>query len=282
VVEAKTQAGGFSPGVAARLDLGDGRRAFVKAVSEATNPESPTFHRREARILASLPASVPVPRLLALYDQAGWVALLIEDVDGRHPGEPWTEPDVSLVVGALTELARSLTPPPLTVGATAADALAREICGWAIALGRRETRLSRWCLRNLERLAALEAEAPSAASGNTQLHFDTRADNLLVAQGRVFVVDWPHARVGAPFVDWLAMAPSVEMQGGPAAKEFFARFDTAGVPDRAIEAVLCSVAGYFVVRALDPPPPGIPTLRAFQAAQGRAAVGWLRELTGWE
>jgi hypothetical protein len=33
VVAARTQTGGFSPGVAARLELADGGRAFVKAVS---------------------------------------------------------------------------------------------------------------------------------------------------------------------------------------------------------------------------------------------------------
>ena len=32
VAAARTQTGGFSPGVAARLELTDGRRAFVKAV----------------------------------------------------------------------------------------------------------------------------------------------------------------------------------------------------------------------------------------------------------
>jgi hypothetical protein len=36
-----------------------------------------------------------------------------------------------------------------------------------------------------------------------------------------------------------------------------------------------------VVRALDPPPPGIPTVRAFQAAQGEVALAWLKERLGW-
>jgi hypothetical protein len=77
------------------------------------------------------------------------------------------------------------------------------------------------------------------------------------------------------------MAPSVTMQGGPDPNSFLARFDVAGVPKNSIDAVLCSLAGYFVVRALEPPPPGIPTVRAFQAAQGEVAVAWLRERLGW-
>ena len=38
VLGAQTQPGGFSPGVAARLTLADGRRAFVKAVDECLTP----------------------------------------------------------------------------------------------------------------------------------------------------------------------------------------------------------------------------------------------------
>jgi hypothetical protein len=78
------------------------------------------------------------------------------------------------------------------------------------------------------------------------------------------------------------MAPSVAMQGGPQPEEFLRRFDLSLVSRRAIEAVICTLAGYFVVRALEPPPPGLPTVRAFQAAQGRAAVRWLRERTLWD
>ncbi|WP_212648315.1 hypothetical protein [Deinococcus hopiensis] len=45
-------------------------------------------------------------------------------------------------------------------------------------------------------------------------------------------------------------------------------------------ALLASVAGYFTERALQPPP-GLPTVRAFQAAQGEIARAWLGRLTGW-
>jgi hypothetical protein len=41
VMQASTQPGGFSPGLAARLRLHDGRRFFVKAVSEMANPDTP-------------------------------------------------------------------------------------------------------------------------------------------------------------------------------------------------------------------------------------------------
>lgn len=281
VTEAVTQPGGFSPGMAARLRLADGRRVFVKAVSEAANPDTPKMHRREAGIVSALPASAPVPRLQWIYDDAGWVALGYDDVDGRHPGDPWTDSDLELVTKALQKMAADLTPSPVQTDETAAGALRHGINGWRLALERDEKRLDSWAEKHLARLAELESRAPGFAAGETLLHFDTRADNLLIAGDRVFVLDWPSARVGPAFVDWVAMAPSVAMQGGPDPDVFLRRFDLAGVSDEAIDAVACSLAGYFVVRALDPPPPGLPTVRAFQAAQGVEALRWIRRRTGW-
>src|SRR4051794_38862841 len=69
VVHAQTQLGGFSPGVAARLVCADGTRAFVKAVSAEANPDTPRLHRRESQVLRVLPVDLPVPRLLASYDE---------------------------------------------------------------------------------------------------------------------------------------------------------------------------------------------------------------------
>ena len=281
VVEAVTQRGGFSPGLAARLRLSDGTRVFLKAVSESPNPDTPRIHRREALIVAALPRSAPVPRFLWSHDEGGWVALCFEDVDGRPPAEPWTEDDLDLVVRALREMSAALTPSPIAAVETAGDAFARGINGWQAAIDREEDRLDQWCVHNLARLADLESRAPAAAAGETLLHFDLRADNLLIAADRVYVVDWPWACRGAAFVDWLAMAPSVAMQGGPAPEKFMRRFDLDGVSPNDLDAVLCSLAGFFVVHALDPPPPGLPTVRAFQAAQGVVALRWLRERTGW-
>lgn len=281
VVEATTQPHGFSPGVASRLVLADGRRVFVKAVSESANPDTPGIHRQEARILAALPETAPAPRLLWTYDEGGWVALGLEDIEGRHPHEPWTENDLALVVTALAEMARALTPSPIVVPATAPEWFEQTINGWQIALARAESRLEPWAARNLERLAELERRAPAAAAGETLLHCDSRADNLLLAGRRVYVLDWPWARLGAWWIDAVAMAPSVAMQGGPRPDEFVRRVGVGEVAREAVDAVVCSIAGYFAVRALEPPPPGIPTMRAFQAAQGRQAIAWLRERTGW-
>ena len=41
-------------------------------------------------------------------------------------------------------------------------------------------------------------------------------------------------------------------------------------------AVLAGLTGYFLHAAVQPPPVGIPNVRAFQLAQGLAALEWLR------
>ena len=40
---------------------------------------------------------------------------------------------------------------------------------------------------------------------------------------------------------------------------------------------LAGLTGYFLRSSLNPAPPGLPTLRPFQRAQGDAALEWLRK-----
>jgi aminoglycoside phosphotransferase (APT) family kinase protein len=280
IVEAATQPGGFSPGLAARVRTRDGRRLFVKAVSELANPDTPSMHRREAEVVAALPRDAPVPRLLWSYDEGGWVALGFEDIEGHLPTQPWRDDELRLVIDGLCRLHALLTPSPI-ISTTAEDAFATTIKGW------RELKASRapldaWPARHLDRLIDLEAQAPAAAKGNTLLNFDVRADNILIARDQVFFVDWPWARIGAPFVEWLGFAPSVQMQGGPRPDDLLHMVPIDPVDDDAIDAVIASLSGYFLAHARRSPPPGIPTLRAFQAAQGDIALAWLRERAGWD
>ncbi len=280
VVEAITQPGGFSPGLAARVRTSDGRRCFVKAVSELANPETPGMHRREAEVVAALPPEAAVPRLLWSYDEAGWVALGFEDVDGHMPAQPWRDDELRLVVEGLHHLHDALTPSPIA-STTAADGFATRIRGWSELRATRAP-IDQWAARHIDRLEELEAQAPVAAEGDTLLNFDVRGDNMLIADNKVYFVDWPWARVGAPYVEWLAFAPSVYMQGGPKPSEFLRIVQLRGVADGDIDAVIASLTGFFLAQSRRPPPPGIPTVRAFQAAQGRVALEWLRDRTCWD
>lgn len=279
VVHATTQSGGFSPGVATRVRTATGRRAFVKAVSADTNPYSPQLHRAESRNAAALPDAVPAPRLLDTYDDGTWVALVYQDVPGRQPHVPWRKAELERVLDAVAELGRTLTPSPLDVP-PAATALGGTFSGWRELLGRGDLAagLDPWAATHLPRLAELAAPWPEAVTGDTLAHGDLRADNILLTDdGRTVFVDWPHALRATVWFDLLVMLPCVRAQGGPDPEELFTAHPLgAGADPDAVTTALAALAGYFLHHCLLPPPPGIPTVRAFQRAQGDAALAWLR------
>jgi aminoglycoside phosphotransferase (APT) family kinase protein len=284
VVAAVSQPGGFSPGVAARLRLDSGARAFVKAIGPEPNPDSPGIHRAEARIAAALPPRTPAPRLLGSFESGGWVVLLFEEVDGVMPAQPWQRGELNRVLGAMASLAADLDPAPVEAPAVA-DRCAH-IQGW-----RRLADpgypgglagLDPWALRNLASLAELEAGFPAAAAGTALAHTDIRADNILLTQDSVVFVDWPWACIAAPWFDLLTMLPSVLAGGGPPPEEIFAAHPTAqGADPAAVTVTLAALAGFFVRMSRQAPPPGLPTLRPFQAALAEAALAWLQVRTGW-
>ncbi|WP_331461033.1 hypothetical protein [Micromonospora tarapacensis] len=108
---------------------------------------------------------------------------------------------------------------------------------------------------------------------------DLRADNLLVDRaGRVTVVDWPWAARGPNWLDTVMLLLDVRMQGGHDAEALLRRLPlTAAADPDAVTGRLAGLAGFFIDRARLPPPPGIPTLRAFQHAQAEVLLAWLAE-----
>src|SRR4051794_26902709 len=274
VVQAQTQPGGFSPGVAARLVCADGSRAFVKAVSADTNPHSPTLHRREIEVLQLLPADLPVPRLIAAYDEPPWVTLLIEDVDGQQPRLPWDDSELDRVL-PLGRTVNGVT--DVRVGSVG-ERLAEWAGGTKLAAG--DGPADPWARQHLDRLVALEQTVEQATAGEHLLHVDFRADNVLLGAGRDWLVDWPWARAGAPWVDVVLGAPCIALQGGPNPDDLLQRAGVSAEAE-AVNAVAAAFAGVMVYLSVQPPPPGIPTVREFQAAQGRIAMDWLRTRTRW-
>ena len=283
VVGATSRRGGFSPGLASRLRLADGTDVFLKLVQAAVNPSSIDIHRREARIAAALPPVPACPRLLWSVDAGEWVALAFEYIDAATPPLPWRAPDLDRVLAALVDLSDALTPSPLAVE-TAGELFGPTLMQWRD-LAEQPNELARvsppW-RAHLDELVDLERRWPEAGSGDSLLHFDVRADNVLLTDTRVHFVDWPWAAVGARWLDLVAMLPSVAMQGGPDPESVWRAHPwSRGVDADAVDAFIAGFAGMLTRGALMPDPPGLPTLRAFQGAQGVIARSWLARRRGW-
>lgn len=277
VAEAVSQPGGFSPGTADRVRTADGRRAFVKAVSPAQNPHSPGMHRSEAAVAAALPPNAPAPALLGVYDDGDWIALVLTDVAGRHPRTPWVRAELVAVLDTLAGLSRAPVRGGLRELPAAVDALADDFTGWRRIAADPPPDLDPWYAARLPELRRLAERGLAALAGDRLVHLDVRADNLLIGpDGRVTVVDWPWACRGPSWLDSLMVLVNVRLYGG-ATRPYEARL--AADPAE-VTAVLAGLAGFFTDYARRPPPPGLPTVRAFQRRQADALRTWLGERLG--
>jgi aminoglycoside phosphotransferase (APT) family kinase protein len=271
---------GFSPGPAVRADLADGRSVFIKAAGTTLNPDSPLMHRREGAVLAQLPTGVPAPRLLGVVDDGDWVALAVEWVDGRMPvaSDPT---DVRRLLDLLHRLADVKGRSPDDGWGTLATTHEDLFGHWQLLADERDPGLDEWSQRHLGSLAELDQLAIGATEGAQLLHVDVRTDNVLLATTGPtddLLVDWPGASLGAGWVDLVALLPALHLDGGPPPAEVLASTPLGrSAEPEAVDAFVVALAGYFTRNSLQPAPPGLPTLRPFQAAQGAIARTWAAE-----
>lgn len=282
VVGAASQPGGFSPGSADRVVTATGRRAFVKTADARANAQSADIHRSEATVLGLLPDGLPVARLLGTVDDDGWVALVLTDVDGRHPHLPWLPEERDHVLDALAGLTRVPLPGPVAAAFTPLpDAMAEMFTSWP---GVRPdvplplpADLAGWVRAQLGRLHEAATSTLPALAGDRLVHVDVRADNLLLRpDGSVVVVDWPWAAVGAGWFDAVSLLVNLRLYD-PGRPVELSHPAYAGATPADVDGVLAGLAGFFTTAALLPPPPGLPTLRAFQAEQAVVTLALLRE-----
>jgi aminoglycoside phosphotransferase (APT) family kinase protein len=277
VVEAVTQYGGFSPGAAVRVVCEDGRRAFVKAVGLSLNPDSPGLHRAEIRAMSLLPDDLPAPQLLGSYDDGDWVALVLEDVDGRRPDLPWAGSDVPAIAAALDQLSSTQAPEGLSTFADVVHALD----SWDLVAADR-TGVDAALLERLSEMTEAQSLARDVSIGDALVHWDARADNVLIRDGRAVLLDWAWACRGAPWLDSLLLGMDFRIQGGPEPDGFLlAQPATRHADPSHLRSVVACMVGVWAERARRPSPPGLPTIRAWQAHCRDHALRWLDEGTLW-
>jgi hypothetical protein len=271
VVSARTQPGGFSPGVAARLACADGSTAFVKACGTSLNPDSPRLHRAEVHALRHVPDSVPRPALLAAYDDGDWVAMLLEDVAGRHPHLPWTDQDVAATTSSLNRVAAVVGDPALPTFAETAEVLT----GWD-GVAAEPDGVPPGLVRRLPEMLDLQARAQEVTVGDGLVHWDARSDNVLLRDGEAVLLDWAWACRGAEWLDTLLLAVDFVIQGGPDPDGYLRETGpTAAADPRDLRAMVATMVGFWADRARRPAPPGLPTIRRWQAHCGQRTQQWL-------
>jgi hypothetical protein len=272
--------GGFSKGLAG-IVRHDGGRLFIKAVSDRPNPYSPHLYRQERDVHRHLPATAPMPPLRWSFELDEWVVLAFSFVSGASPTPPWDPATLDRALDTILASALTHTPAPAALP-TVVERFADDLTGWrALASSPDRARADVWSARHADRFASREARWTSAARGDSLLHGDLRADNLVTGPGGLWLVDWAYACRGAPVFDLVYFLVGVAADGDVDPDTALHRhLDRAGASPDAADTILVALVGWFTYLALRPPPPGIADLRPFQARMAAAGRDWLRRRTG--
>jgi aminoglycoside phosphotransferase len=278
IVEAVTQEGGYSPGAAARVRLATGRRAFVKALSVDLHSASAALYRNEAAAMPHLPPDLPVPRLLDVHDDGEWVALVFEEVEGRHPEIPWRQDQLDRVTAAIADLGAALDPSPWPSAPTFANVNSGVMRAWRRFAMSPPPDLDPSVRMMLDRLADDDVDLEEATRGDALLHNDIRSDNILLTpEGRVVFVDWGMPCKGAVWLDLMMFAFTAAYQGGVDADLMVRRHPlTRHVAESSIDVVVG--AGYAAYRLLAQRPvdPATSGGNAYHLACAEASLQWLQ------
>lgn len=282
VVATVEQVGGMSPGCATRLTCADGSRAFVKAVGAELNPDTPGLFRREAAVLAHLGEHALWARMLASYDGGDWVALLIEDVEGRHPD--FTDAtELEAVLAGTDRLSEVLQERDVPSSVDLVD-VAHRFRVWAESLATlaeapEATPVPAWLRADPEGWAGVLREQAALPMPHV-VHWDIRVDNLLRRpSGQVVFVDWGTAARGPAWADpLLARLERVDEPWFDASTASSPALTEAG--DEVVTAFLAGFGAHLAVRSVVAVDVNLPTLNDFRIQESRRMLEAVARRTG--
>ncbi|MFI0218260.1 phosphotransferase [Streptomyces lydicus] len=277
VVNAQTVSGGYTEGMACRLELDDGRRVFVKGVPAGHALEG--VYTTETYLTAALPEG-PFPHLLwssLSSDGVGWVLLCTEDIDGGHVDLSPGSPDVADLVATLGHLVGVLSPCPLPDAPQVVDLMGRALACWQELEEEMPSDLDPLMVENLPRLIAIERDWEKHAVGDTLVHLDTRPDNILKRPSGPVLIDWSCSRQGAPWLEGVFLVPHLVLAGhAPERAEAVVAPLLRDVPKEAVTSLVVALAGHWEACSRADPMPGLPHLRALQKRTAQAAWEWAK------
>lgn len=283
VVSTRSCTGGFSPSTAEIVRGTTGCEVFVKAVRAADNPDSIALNRQEARVLASIPDTAPVPALRAAFEEGPWLVLVADAVDGTTATEPWSCGRLDAVLTALDALQAATTPSPVEDLPRVEELLGEELRGFDRVAADPPVNLDPWLAARLPELRDAAVRGITALAGETLCHSDLRADNIMIsAEGTVRLVDWAWGSLGSRWSDAVQLLSSVDDPDGhlDVNGRLDAILDRHGVPRTVGTQMLAGILGFFVDAARVPDPPTLPGLGAHRARRRDLLLRTVRER--WE
>lgn len=282
VVSWVEQVGGMSPGCVTRVVAEDGGRAFVKAVGAELNPDTPGLFRREIAALTLLGPGPLWADLHTSYDDGGWVALLLEDVEGRHP-DLADDREMADLLSATDRLGERLSELPLP-DRRAADMFApgyvdlrAGFVRWRAAVDQIEALpvdLVPEALRRQGDRCRTLADLLLAPFPERLVHWDVRVDNLIRRpDGTIVFVDWGTTALGPAWADpLLARLERVESPWFDTSLGSSAALAAAG--DDLVTGWLVAFGSVLAWRSTQHTADvGLPTLNEFRRTEARRMLG---------
>ena len=300
VVSAETVWGGFGPTASFALTTASGTRFFCKGTHPGNTKEGHAAVLREVENLRAFPelARFGAP-LHGLVEGEGWHLMVLEHVPRVTSVPPWTADGVARVMALIADFHRATPERAETIlhDRWASDLIAKAQ-NWHtlrdkpaaregfVALFEDRESAAAWLDSHLERLIVLKERGPGVGGPRGWTHMDIRSDNLIFADGRVLLIDWPVLSYGPQLLDIAFFLPGLAGQDGPSCADGLRLYEhAAGTAPFAREDIVIAaavVAGFFAARAGEPEIPALPRLRWVQKLQLFPALDWLCDVLGIE
>ncbi|MBX6384708.1 MAG: phosphotransferase [Microbispora sp.] len=270
VIKAEPVKRGIMPGVAARLYLEDGRTVFFKGAPG----DSPAIYLYERETWAGgvLPPYAPAPRMLWAEQIADWVGMVFEYVDDAVTADlSPRSPHIPRVLSAVSRMNAALTPcpsataPPVVQHVYALQAKAAHMLTERAGMLGGDLELYR------EALAGFD---PVHLVGDTLLHYDLHAGNLLLTEDRVYVVDWSYACRGAAWVELAMLAPRL-IQAGHTPGQVEQLFAGMGSWVKAPALAVTGLAAAWTLFRLHEAAFGPAEVRGDRSSAAQAGLAWI-------
>jgi hypothetical protein len=279
---------GVAGGVSLQLQTSSGNQ--VCTVVNTADPQIQELARRAIDVVAILPGTAPVPRLLWWFDEeleqfGRWIVASWAMRDIRPLGEDWNATDVAAALDVLREIRSYDAPadgPFLDSAKVYGDGPWRRLAD-ARPDGLRN--FSPWLEPRLEALAEIAVHSTEAVAGTTLVHGAPTRHSLypsLRSDGRPVATAWVRASRGAPFVDTVLLLAHIRAEGGPAPEVVLARHPMPpGTDPDAVTCLVTALTGQLIEQALQPELATPGQRPSVLQAHASVCVEWLRRRLGF-